>query len=118
MNTALAIVEPTDSGILEDLSKKIIRDGEKRLMLAVLESATEDFQKYALATDNRGKELFDAAEEWILETGSPSFFSFENICENLELHPGYMRQGFIRWKAEKQNGHDKECFKSANRRAS
>jgi len=118
MNTTLAMVEPTDSGILEDLSKKILRDGEKRLMLAVLENATEDFQKYALAIDKRGKELFDAAEEWILETGSPSFFSFENICEYLQLHPGYMRQGFIHWKAEKLNGHDKQCFKSANRRAS
>jgi len=118
MNTALAIIEPTDSGILADLSKEVIRDGEKRLMLAILESATEDFQKYALATDKRGRELFDAAEEWILETGSPSFFSFENICEYLQLHPGYMRQGFIRWKAEKQNGHDKQYFKSVNRRAS
>ena len=118
MNTALAIIEPTDSGILADLSKEVIRDGEKRLMLAVLESATEDFQKYALATDKRGKELFDAAEEWILETDSPSFFSFENICENLQLHPGYMRQGFMRWKAEKINGQHRECFKSAARRAS
>ena len=43
MNTALGLVEPTDSGILEDLFKKITRDGEKRLMLAVLENATEDF---------------------------------------------------------------------------
>ena len=54
MNRALGLVEPTDSGILEDLFKKITRDGEKRLMLAVLENATEDFQKYVLATDQRG----------------------------------------------------------------
>jgi hypothetical protein len=39
MNTALAMVEPTNDGVLEDLSKRVIRDGEKRLMLAVLESA-------------------------------------------------------------------------------
>ena len=58
------VVEPTDAGILETLSKKVIRDGEKRLMLAMLESVTEDFQKYALATDKKGKELFDAAEEF------------------------------------------------------
>ena len=58
MSTALAFIEPTDTGLIEELSKEIIRNGEKRLMLAVLESATEDFQKYALASDKRGKELF------------------------------------------------------------
>lgn len=118
MNSALAIVEPTDSGILADLFKEVIRDGEKRLMLAVLESATEDFQKYALATDKRGKELFDAAEEWILETDNPSIFSFQNICDQLQLDPAYMRKGFMRWKAERLKGDHKECFKSAARRAS
>ena len=81
------VVEPTDAGILETLSKKVIRDGEKRLMLAMLENATEDFQKYVFATDKKGKELFDFAEGWILETDNPSFFSFNSICEHLELRP-------------------------------
>jgi hypothetical protein len=116
MNAALAFIEPTDRGILEELSKKIIRDGEKRLMLAILESATEDFQKYVLATHKRGKELFQAAEDWILNTDDRSFFSFENICEHLQLSPSYMRQGFMRWKAAKLNGQVKEDFKRANRR--
>ena len=41
MSTALAFIEPTDTGLIEELSKEIIRNGEKRLMLAVLESATD-----------------------------------------------------------------------------
>jgi hypothetical protein len=117
MNTALAMVEPTNDGVLENLFKEVIRDGEKRLMLAVLESATEDFQKYVLANNRRGKELFRAAEEWILDTDDPSFFSFVNICEHLHLNPGYMRQGFMRWKAAKLNGHPQQCSKRAIRRA-
>jgi hypothetical protein len=117
MAIAWDIVEPTDNGILESLSKKVIRDGEKRLMLAMLESATEDFQKYVLANDRRGKELFEAAEEWILETDSPSFFSFENICEHLEMDPGYMRKGFMRWKEVKRNSQPKECAKKSAGRA-
>jgi hypothetical protein len=117
MNTTLSMVEPTNDGVLEDLSKEVIRDGEKRLMLAVLESATEDFQKYVLANDKRRKELFQAAEEWILDTDGTSFFSFENICEHLHLDPGYTRQGFMRWKAEKLNGAPKKCSKRSNRRA-
>lgn len=117
MSTAWDIVEPTDNGILEGLNKKVIRDGEKRLMLAMLESATEDFQKYAMANDRRGKELFEAAEEWILETDSPSFFSFENICEHLELDPGYMRKGFMKWKEDKRNNPPKECAKKSSPQA-
>ena len=117
MNTALAFIEPTDVGVIADLSKEIIRDGEKRLMLAVLESATEDFQKYVRANDKRRKELFDEAEAWILNTDDPSFFSFDNICEHLNLDPDYMRQGFMRWKDATRNGDPKKYIKRPNRRA-
>lgn len=117
MTIAWDIVEPTDSGILEDLQKQTIRDGEKRLMLAMLENATEDFQKYALATDRRGKELFEAAERWFLETDSPSFFSFETICDHLQLNPNYLRQGLMRWKEGNRNGDLKKCARKSPRRA-
>lgn len=101
MNSALALIEPTDSGIIDDLFKRSIRDGEQRLMLAVLENAIEDFQKYIFATNRRGQTMFQEAEDWIFETDSPSFFSFENICAHLQLDPDYVRRGFIRWKAAK-----------------
>ena len=102
------VIDPADDGILEKLSKPAIRDGEKGLMLAILENAIEDCQKYVLATDKKGQGLFDAAEAWILETNSPSFFSFNNICEHLELAPDYMRKGFMRWKEAKRS-QPKEC---------
>ena len=108
MNTALALIEPTDGGVLENLSKKSIREGEQKLMLAVLENATEDFQKYVLAKDKKGKRLFDEAEEWILATHSDSLFSFENICEILRLDPGYVRNGLRRWKEARGNGRSKK----------
>ncbi len=114
MSTAFLVLEPTDDGIIEDLSRKAIRDGEQRLMLAMLESATEDFQKYLLANDKRGKELFLAAEEWILATDDPSFFSFENICDYLNFDPCYMRKGFMRWKEAKLNAQRKQQADSAN----
>jgi len=101
-------IDPTDTGILENLSKQVIRDGEKALMLAILENAIEDSQKYVLAIDKKGKGLFDAAEAWILETDSPSFLSFKNICEYLELDPDYIRKGFKRWKKAKRS-QPKEC---------
>jgi hypothetical protein len=116
MNSALALIEPTDSGTVDSLYKRSIREGEEKLMLAVLENATEDFQKYALANDKRGKELFEQAEAWILETNSPSFFSFENICEHLELDPDYVRRGFVRWKTAKRNGELKHTPGNGKRR--
>jgi hypothetical protein len=115
-NSVLSIVEPTDGAILERLHKKNTRDGEERLMLAVLESATEDFQKYVLASSRRGVELFQAAEQWILDTDDPSFFSFENICDHLQLDANYMRSGFMHWKAAKLSGRLKTCASGANRR--
>ena len=81
------IVEPTDAGILETLSKKVIRDGEKRLMLAMLENVTEDFQKYVLATDKKGKQLFDFAEEWILETDNHIFLFLQQHLRTSRTRP-------------------------------
>ena len=61
-------------------------------MLAVLDNAIECFQKYVLAQREREKRLFEA-EEWILEKIAIGF-SFENICETLQLYPDYIRQGY------------------------
>jgi len=93
-----ASFDPVDSGLLERLSKKDILEGEEKLMLAVLGKAVEYFQKYVLAKDERGKKLFQEAEEWILDTNSDWLYSFENICEVFGLHPDYMRQGLLCWK--------------------
>jgi hypothetical protein len=70
-------------------------------MLAVLESAVEDFQKYVLARKPSGKKLFQQAEAWFLEKDSDELFSFENICETLGLHPDPIRKGLLVWKEAK-----------------
>ena len=44
-----ASLDPVDRGAIEKLYKKQIREGEEALMLAVLDSAIECFQKYAFA---------------------------------------------------------------------
>ena len=113
-NSATSILEPTDDGIVEELSRSVIRDGEQRLMLAMLQSATEDFQKYLFATDKKRRELFLEAEQWILATDDSSFFSFESICDHLNFDPGYMRKGLMRWKVAKLNAHPKQPANSAN----
>ena len=96
-----AALDPADLGVIEKLFKKDIREGEEKLMLAVLENAVEYFQKYIFARNPSGKKLFQEAEQWFLEKDSESFFSFENICDTLGLHPDYLRQGLLCWKEAK-----------------
>jgi hypothetical protein len=94
-------LDAADLGLIESVYKKNIREGEERLMLAVLESAVEDFQNHVLARKPRGKQLFQQAEEWFLEKNSDELFSFRNLCETLHLHPDYIRQGLMVWKEAK-----------------
>jgi hypothetical protein len=91
-------LDPADMGLIEAVYKKTLREGEERLMLAVLENGVEYFQKYVLARNPGGKKLFQEAEEWFLEKDSESLFSFENICDTLQFHPDHIRQGLMVWK--------------------
>ncbi len=83
------------------LPKKNNLDGEEGLMLAVLENAIECFQRNIFAHKRKRKRLYQEAEEWILEKDSDWCFSFEFICETLDLHPDYIRQGLLSWKEAK-----------------
>ena len=94
---------------LETFHSKVSLEPEKRLMLAVLQDAVSCFQKYLSARDQKGKALFREIEEWILERDSSRIFSFESICEALELNPRYVRQGLMRWK-EKELRRQAETF--------
>lgn len=91
-------LDAADLDLIESVYKRNIREGEERLMLAVLESGVEDFQKHVLARKPSGKRLFQQAEDWFLEKDGEGLFSFENICETLALHPDHLRKGLIAWK--------------------
>ena len=59
--------DPLDNEIIARLFKKDIREGEEKLMLAVLADAIDDFKKHVFSKDQRGQKLFQEAEEWFLE---------------------------------------------------
>jgi hypothetical protein len=94
-------LDPADIGLVEGVYKKTLREGEERLMLAVLESAVEDFQKYFLTRHTNGKKLFQQAEDWFWEKNSDELFSFGYVCETLGLHPDHIRKGLLLWKEAK-----------------
>jgi hypothetical protein len=72
-------MDPANEEIIQGVYKRTIRDGEERLMLAVLENAVEYFQKYVLARKPSGKQLFREAEEWFLDKESEALYSFEHL---------------------------------------
>jgi hypothetical protein len=90
--------DPLDAEIIERLFKKDIRDGEEKLMLTVLESAVEDFQKYVLTRNPQWKEAISTSAGPLLEKDNEELFAFENICETLGLHPDHIRKGLMVWK--------------------
>ena len=76
-------------------------DGERRLMIAVLEDAVNVYLKQVLATDPKARQLFVDAEEWIMADDPTWFFSFTNVCNTLDLDADYIRTGLRRWKERK-----------------
>ena len=65
---------------------------EQRLMIAVLHDALDCVQKYRLATDPRGRRLFDEANHWFLASETDWPYSFECICGTLDLDSNAVRQ--------------------------
>lgn len=79
-------------------------DGERRLMIAVLEDAVDVYRKLAGARDARRQQLFRDAEEWIESEDRTWIFSFHNVCEILGIEAEYLRRGLhaIKQQAEER----------------
>ncbi len=100
---------------LEAVCRKADLDAEQVLMLAVLEDAVSCFQKYSSARDKIKTKLFRKAEEWILQQEKSNWlFSFDNICEALDLNPGYIREGLLHWRYHRLREQDrvKETYRA------
>ena len=77
--------------------------GEFELVRATLDDAIHTYRKYALAKGRRAQRLFREVDEWISVDDRSWPFSFVNICEVLDLDPGYIRTGLKLWR---QRAHD------------
>jgi hypothetical protein len=83
----------------EAMRKKHLLEGEKRLILSVLEDAVKCYMKCIEAATSKGQRLFRDADEWINHQDKHWVFSFDNVCEMLDIDPDYMRAGLLKWKA-------------------
>jgi hypothetical protein len=82
----------------EAMRRKHLLEGEKRLVLSVLEDAIECFMKCIDSSTKKGQRLFRDAEEWITLEDKKWVFSFDNVCEMLDINPEYLRRGLREWK--------------------
>ncbi len=85
----------------EAMRRKHLLEGEKRLILSVLEDAIECFMKCLEASSNKGQRLFRDAEEWINLEDKRWVFSFDNVCDMLDINPEYLRVGLRKWKVRR-----------------
>ena len=102
-----AIFEPSilvPAQFFAGLRHKAPAEGQRRLMLAILEDAIECFQKHLWATDRKHRQLHDEAEQWFLADEPGWLFSFVNICAAFEIHPSSLRQGLLDWKTRQLAG--------------
>jgi hypothetical protein len=67
-------------------------EGEKRLMLAVLERAVDDFRTYVDVPTGRGRWLFREVTTWF-DSSATGPFDFEGICQATGLDPDFVRKG-------------------------
>ena len=65
---------------------------ERHLMLAVLENAVMCYRRYARARDAHGRRRFEEARDWFASCDRSLLFSFESICDALDIHPSYVRR--------------------------
>ncbi len=69
---------------------------EQRLMLAVLEGAIADVQKYANEARGPGARLFAEAEDWFgARVEAP--VAFDAVCDGLGLDPSWVLSTLRRW---------------------
>ena len=86
------------SQFFDRVRRRVEHDGERRLMIAVLEDAVDVYRKQAGAQEARNQQLFREAEEWIEDRDRTWLFSFENICDVLDIDSTYVRRGLHAWK--------------------
>src|SRR3990172_9492984 len=74
------------------LSRSKPLQGERRLMLAGLGDAVDCCRKGRRARDPAARPLFAETRAWVASTDGRAIFSFESICDVLDIDADYLRR--------------------------
>jgi hypothetical protein len=78
--------------------------GERRLMLAVLGDAVDCYRRGRRARDPATRLLFAETRAWLESTDNRAIFSFESICDALDIDADYLRRGLRQRRAPGRGG--------------
>lgn len=85
-------------------SNGVHKSGECQLLVAILSDAIDCFQKHWGARDPAAQRLFREAAHWIMDPSplaargaSETGFSFDYVCEVLDINAGHVRSELRRW---------------------
>jgi hypothetical protein len=90
-----------DPAYVEQLHRRHYDEGAKKLMLAVLQEALNNFVQFLDTKDSEGQAQFKEVESWFWADDTDWLLSFRNIAEHLGLNPNYFRSGLLRLKTNK-----------------
>ena len=80
------------------LRRRSAQEPERRLVIALLQDAVDCFQKHLWARDRKARQLYLDAEAWICSGDRSWPFSFDNVCDLLQIDPEYLRRGLLAWR--------------------
>jgi hypothetical protein len=86
---------------VEQVNRRHYDEGAKKLMLAVLQEALNNFVQLLNAKKPEHQEQFREVELWFWSDDGEWLFSFRNIAEHLGINPNYFRGGLLRLKTDK-----------------
>lgn len=120
--SGFAKVVNVDTVIVESLFVSNTKNGpagaERELMLAVLTDAIECYWKYQRSAKRSAYRLYQDAKNWIFTEKDSLPFSFTDVCEMLQLDPGYIRRGVLiaGRAAPGSESFDADCEQQSDRR--
>lgn len=78
------------------MRRRNVLEGERKLMFAVLEDAIDCYLKNMNAKGRRRRILFYEVQNWMNARNRTGLFSYETLCETLEIDPNGLRTALER----------------------
>jgi hypothetical protein len=78
--------------------------GERQLLVALLEDAIRSYQKNIFSSRRRGQRLFREVNDWFMEPAHPDVpLPFEYVCDALQIDADFVRNTLGRWQEQAMN---------------
>jgi hypothetical protein len=71
-------------------------DGERRLLLAVLDDAVQCYLKNMMARNRHHRLIFNETRYWLISDSRKGVFAYENLCETLGIEANALRAALER----------------------